>query len=55
MTVGEPDRKSLGIVDLLVEAVDVDVVVSAGFHLRELECLLFGAHMVDVDKLGARL
>ena len=52
MTVGEFKGKSLGVVDLLIEAIEVHVIVTAALHLCEIKAFLFGTHIIDINDLG---
>ena len=55
VSVRKGKRHTLGVVDLLVKAVEVDIVISAAMHLCEVVCVLFTSEVVDVNKLGVRL
>ena len=52
---GKIDAQRFRRVDLLLEAVEVDVVVARAVHLRKRQAHLLRAHVVDVHKLRAVL
>ena len=55
MPVGKLERKSLRIIYLLVEAVEVDIIVAAALHFGKLKLLLFRSHIVYINDLGIML
>ena len=55
VAVGHIYRQGLRRRNHLLEAVDIDVIVSDTLHLRKLDNLLLLTHVVDIDKLGVDL
>ncbi len=53
MSVAETYSQTLGVIDLLIKAVEIDIVVACTLHLSEFQADLFCSHIIDINKLGA--